>query len=264
LNGEIKGTYTIEKTFIGKEKIPTLVSFHEQEQPLPAVICLHGWSANKEGMLKHCLRIADAGFFAIAIDARMHGERLDPAFWSKSAENFPHIFFSVVTETAKDLVKVVDFLEKRPDVDSNRLGFMGISMGAFISLIATQLEKRVKAVASILGAGDFQLFGEKIGSQKVLPFDQQLINYPDEETKRLIKKYDPLNNLKKFPPTALLLIGGSQDPLIPKEGITQLYGELEPLYALNSENLNLKMYDVGHAYTEEMETEVIHWLTKYL
>jgi len=264
LNGEIKGTYTIEKTFIGKDKIPTLVSFHEQKQPLPAVICLHGWSANKEGMLKHCLRTADAGFFAIAIDAQMHGERLDPAFWSKSAENFSHIFFSVVTETAKDLTQVVDFLEKRPEVDQNRLGLKGISMGAFISLIATQFEKRVKAVASILGAGDFQLFGEKVSSQKVLPSDQQLLNHLDEETERLIRKYDPLKHLRKFPPTALLLMGGSQDPLIPKEGIIQLYEELEPLYASNSENLKLKMYDVGHAYTEEMEAEVIQWLTEHL
>ncbi len=261
---EIKGTYSIEKTVVGKDRIPALVSFHKKKKPVPAVICVHGWTGNKEGMLQHCLRMADAGFLAVAVDARMHGERLDLAFWSKSAENFPRTFFSVVTETAIDLTQVVDFLEKRPDVDPNRLGLMGVSMGGFVSLIAAQLEKRAKAVASVLGAGDFQFFGERIGSQKVLPFDQQLMSHPDEETEKLIMKCDPLSNLKKFPPTALMLMGGSQDPLIPKEGVIQLHGGLEPLYALNPENLKLRMYDVGHEYTREMEAEVIQWFTKHL
>ncbi len=264
MNREIKGTYTFEKTFIGNDKIPALVFFHKSEKPQPAVMCLHGFTGNKESMLQHCLRMADAGFIAVAIDARMHGERLDPSFWNKMSENFPRTFFSVVSETAKDLTQVVDFLEKRPDVDLDQLGLTGISMGAFISLIAVQLEKRVKAVASILGAGDFQFFGEKISSQKVLPFEQQLMNHPDEETNNLVGKYNPLNNLEKFPPTALLLMGGSQDPLIPKEGITHLYGALEQYYALNPEKLKLRLFNVEHAYTEEMEAEVIQWFTEHL
>jgi len=264
LTREIKGTYTFEKTLIGNDKVPALVFFHKSEKPQPAVICLHGFTGNKENMLQHCLRMADAGFLAVAIDARMHGERLDPSFWNKMSENFPRTFFLVVSETAKDLTQVVDFLEERPDVDLSRLGLMGISMGAFISLIAVQLEKRVKTVASILGAGDFQLFVERISSQKVLPFEQQLMNHPNEETKKLVRKYNPLNNLKKFPPTSLLLMGGSQDPLIPREGITQLYGALEQYYALNPEKLKLRLFDVGHVYTEEMEAEVIQWFTEHL
>lgn len=261
---EIKGTYTFEKTLVGKDKIPALVSFQKQEKPIPAVICLHGWTGNKEGMLQHCLRMADAGFFAIAIDARMHGERLDPAFWSKFGENFPRTFFSVVIETARDLTQVVDFLEKRPDADSSRLGLMGISMGGFISLVAAHLEKKLKAVASVLGAADFQLFLSRMASLKVLPFKQQPMHQPDNETKRLFEKYDPLNNLDKFPLTALLLMGGSQDSIIPHEGITRLYEALKPYYAFDPEKIKLKFYPVGHEYTLEMESEVVQWFMKHL
>ncbi len=261
---EIKGTYSIEKAFVGKDRIPTLVFFHKKKKPVPAVMCIHGWSGNKESMLRHCVRVADAGFLAVAVDARMHGERIDVAFYSKTSENFARTFYSVVTETAADLTQVVDFLKERPDVDPNRLGLMGVSMGGFVSLIATQLEKRVKAVASVIGAGDFRFFGEKVCSQKVLPYEQQLMGHPDEETEKLIKKCDPLGNLKKFPPTALLLMGGATDPLIPKEGIVQLYEGLKPLYASDPENLKLSMYDVGHEYTLEMEAEVVQWFTKHL
>jgi dienelactone hydrolase len=264
LKKEIKGTYTFEKTLIGKDKIPAMVSFHKQEKPLPAVICLHGWTGSKEDMLQHCLRMADAGFIAVAIDARMHGERIDPAFWGKFADNFPLTFVSVVVETAQDIVQVVDFLEKRSDVNSSRLGLMGISMGGFTSLVAATLEKRLKAVASVLGAADFPLFVERMASLQVSPLAQQKMRHPNEETKKLFEIYDPINNLKKFPPTTLLLIGGSQDPYVPKEGITRLYEALEPYYAFDPEKIKIKLHNVGHEYTDEMEAELIQWFIKHL
>jgi len=261
---EIKGTYSIEKTFVGKDKIPMLLFFHKKKKPIPAVMCIHGWTGNKESMLRHCVRVADAGFLAVAVDARMHGERMDVAFHSKTSENFARTFFSVVSETAADLSRVVDFLVERSDVDPNRVGLMGISMGGFVSLISTQLEKRVKTVASVLGAGDFWAFGERVSSQKVLPYDQKLAGHLDDETAKLIRNCDPLGNLDKFPPTTLLLMGGSTDPLIPKEGIIQLYEGLKPLYASNPEDLKLSMYDVGHEFTQEMEAEVVKWFKEHL
>jgi len=260
----ISGTYSIEKTFIGKDRIPILLFFHKKKKPTPAVMCIHGWTGNKESMLRHCVRMADAGFLAVAVDARMHGERIDVAFYSKTAENFARTFYSVVTETAADLSRVVDYLVERSDVDLNRLGLMGVSMGGFVSLIATQMEKRVKVVASVLGAGDFGAFGEWVSSQKVLPYDQKLAGHLDEETEKLIKHYDPLSNLRKFPLTTLLLMGGATDPLIPKEGIMQLYEGLKPLYASSPGSLKLSMYDVGHEYTQEMEAEVVQWFTEHL
>jgi len=261
---EIKGTYSIEKTFVGKDRIPTLLFFHKKKNPTPVVMCIHGWTGNKESMLRHCVRVADAGFLAVAVDARMHGERIDVAFCNKTSENFARTFYSVVSETAADLSQAVDYLVERPDVDPNRVGLMGVSMGGFVSLIATQLEKRVKVVASVLGAGDFEVFGERVSSQKVLPYDQKLAGHLDEETEKLIRNCDPLGNLEKFPPTTLLLMGGSTDPLIPKEGIVQLHEGLKPLYASSPGNLKLSMYDVGHEYTQEMEAEVVQWFTEHL
>lgn len=256
---EIKGTYTIDRRLVGKDRIPTLSFYHEHEEPMRAVVCLHGWTGSKEGMLAHCLRMADAGFYSISVDARMHGERIDPQFWGKFAENFPHTFFTIVTDTAKDICQVVDSLETRPTVDSNRIGLMGVSMGGFVTLVATTLEKRIRASASVIGAANFPLFVERMVSLKVLPFKEKPMIKPDEETRKLYKTYDPLNNPEKFPPTALFLIGGSLDPFIPREGITELYEALKPHYGAHQHQLKMKLYEVAHAYTSEMETEVIRW-----
>jgi len=260
----IKGTYTIEKHFVGENKIPTLWFYHKTKKKKRIIISLHGWTGNKEGMLINCLKMADAGFCSISVDARMHGDRLDPEFWGKFAENFPRTFFTIVVETAKDISQIVDFLETREDVDSTRIGIMGVSMGGFITLVATFLEKRIKAAASVIGAANFPLFVERMVSLKVLPFKEKPMCQPDEETKKLYQSYDPLNNLEKFPPTALFLTGGLSDPFIPKEGIKSLYEALKPYYNTYRNRLKLNFFNVVHEYTQEMETEVIKWFKKHL
>jgi cephalosporin-C deacetylase-like acetyl esterase len=260
----IKGTYTIEKHFVGKDKIPTLWFYHEARETKPVVIAIHGWTGNKEVMLINCLRMADAGFCTISVDARMHGDRLDPEFWGKIAENFPKTFFTIVVETAKDISQILDFLEMRDDVDPARIGVMGVSMGGFITLVAAFLEKRIKAAVSVIGAANFPLFIERIVSLKVLPFKEKPMLQPDEETKKLYQNYDPLNNLEKFPPAALLLIGGLMDEFILKEGIETLYEALKPYYNAYKDRLKLKFFDVGHIYTPEMEAEVIKWFREHL
>lgn len=260
----IKGTYAIEKHFIGKDKIPTLWFYHEMKGAKSVVIALHGWTGNKEGMLTNYLRMADAGFCTISVDARMHGDRLDPEFWGKFAENFPKTFFTIVVETVKDISQIVDYLETRDDINPAKIGIMGVSMGGFITLVAAFLERRLKVAVSVIGAANFPLFVDRMVSLKVLPFNEKSMCQPDGEMEKLYWNYDPHNNLEKFPLTALLLIGGLLDQFIPKEGVEGLYEALKPYYGAYEDRLKLKFFNVGHTYTPEMEVEVIKWFREHL
>ncbi len=51
----------------------------------------------------------------------------------------------------KDLRRVVDFIESRPDLDRERIGYYGLSLGAFHGIIGTAIEPRIKA--SVLAGG---------------------------------------------------------------------------------------------------------------
>ncbi|MEM1581928.1 MAG: prolyl oligopeptidase family serine peptidase [Candidatus Bathyarchaeia archaeon] len=264
---QIRGTYNIEKYLVGDERIPLLIFYREQERAIPVIICLHGWNGHKEDMLMTCLKLADTGFCAAAIDARMHGERFQLDFWVKFFENFPKTFLTTVVETAKDVSRIIDFLESKPFIDSKRVGLMGGSMGGFTTSVAVMMEKRIKAAASIIGAANFPQLIKNLSSVEIPIFNslkkEPMLN-PDEETRRFCEKYDPLNNLSKFPPTALLLIGGTADTLVPKECIIPFYEALKPYYCGNPQDLKLVMYDVGHAFTSEMETEVTRWFKEKL
>lgn len=58
----------------------------------------------------------------------------------------------VAIATGKDFGRVLEFIESRPDLDRERIGFYGDSRGTFFGVILTALEPRVKA-SVLLGGG---------------------------------------------------------------------------------------------------------------
>ena len=52
---------------------------------------------------------------------------------------------------AKDFFRAVDYLETRPDIDKARLGYYGMSHGAFVGPIPVALEPRIKTAVFAAG-----------------------------------------------------------------------------------------------------------------
>ena len=63
----------------------------------------------------------------------------------------PNTGREIAIQRGKDLQRVVDFIESRPDLDRQRIGYYGLSLGAFHGLIGTAIEPRIKA--SVLAGG---------------------------------------------------------------------------------------------------------------
>jgi len=79
--------------------------------------------------------------------------------------------------------KVIDYLESRKDVDTNRIGLMGISMGGGFAMRAAAHEKRIKAV--ILDPGYYNIY--KIVSDKL---NSTLLNLYEEDPEEFNKKIE--------------------------------------------------------------------------
>jgi dienelactone hydrolase len=69
---------------------------------------------------------------------------------------------------SKDLSRAIDFLQTRPDIDSSRIGYSGISGGADAGFIFVALEPRLKA-AALLGGG-------RVNGEAQLP-EANLVNF---------------------------------------------------------------------------------------
>lgn len=91
------------------------------------------------------------GFAVMVCDAVAHGERTYengfsslPWPWS-----YPYTFKHIVTQTAIEYRRAMDYLTTRPDIDSTRIGMIGISMGGVITFALSSVDPRIKS--SIVG-----------------------------------------------------------------------------------------------------------------
>lgn len=256
-------TCTVERVYIGQERIPVLL-FYGKGSSMPVVFCQHGLLGDKRHMLSTCLRLADSGFLAVAMDARDHGERMKPRFWQRLQGNMPSFFFPILLGTAKDVGAVIDYLEGRIEADIGRVGMMGVSMGGFITVIAVSLEKRIKVAASVLAGANYRILMRQQSRLEGLSESFGLANEPlvdlDGYAEDFVEKYDPVNHLDRFRPMPLLFLNREKDHLVPLKCATSLYDALKPSYKDMPDKLRIKVYPgVAHEFSPEMETEVVEW-----
>src|SRR5439155_14242453 len=116
---------------------------------LPVVIALHGTGGNKESELPLMRELAGKGFIAVAIDGRYHGERTragkgsaeyQDAILRAFREQREHPFFY---DTVWDVMRLIDYLETRDDVDARRIGLFGVSKGGIETYLAAAADPRI-------------------------------------------------------------------------------------------------------------------------
>jgi cephalosporin-C deacetylase-like acetyl esterase len=68
----------------------------------------------------------------------------------------------LVMQWAKDLGRSIDYLETRQDIDSNRLAYYGLSLGAVWGPVLTAVEPRLKASVLVAGGLPFEKLPSEI------------------------------------------------------------------------------------------------------
>jgi dienelactone hydrolase len=90
--------------------------------------------------------LIERGFAVLTLDAPFHGERSYENDFAGIQDLFRNIAWSrdlVVNETI-EYMRAIDYICSRTDVDSNRIGVMGHSLGGLISFNLAALDKRIK------------------------------------------------------------------------------------------------------------------------
>lgn len=113
----------------------TLAAWYLPTQNDAAVVLSHGAGSTRGAVAAHARALADAGYGVLLLDARGHGGSsgapMELGWWGEA-----------------DLECAVDALLGLPDVDPDRIGLVGMSMGAEASLGAAGADARVAAVVA--------------------------------------------------------------------------------------------------------------------
>lgn len=211
--------------------------------PRPVVIAMHGTGGNKETQVEYLERLAQAGFLAVAIDGRYHGARSQAGTGSveyidailrafRDGKEKPFFF-----DTAWDIMRLVDYLETRKDVDAKRIGLFGISKGGIEAYLAAAADPRVAvvvpciAVESFSWAVDHDSWQSRIGTVQAA-FDtaakESGIKNPGAAFVRTFYsrvapgidgKFDGPKMVPLIAPRPLLSINGEIDPRTPLPGV---------------------------------------------
>lgn len=100
-----------------------------------AILLLHGYSACKDDMLSHAAFLHAAGFSLLLLDLRACGESEGTVVTLGGRER-------------DDVEAAVSYLQTRPDVDPDRLGIFGLSLGGALAILAASDSPAVRAVVA--------------------------------------------------------------------------------------------------------------------
>lgn len=209
----------------------------------PVVICLHGTGGKKEDELAFMAELARAGFIAVAIDGRYHGARAASA--QRSADYIDailrtfrggkeHPFFY---DTVWDVMRLVDWLETRADVDAKRIGLFGVSKGGIETYLAAAADPRIAAAVPCIGVESFRWAAEnnawqsRIGTVQAAfdaaakdrgiekPGGDFVHTFYSRVAPGLDREFDGPAMVPLIAPRPLLAINGEIDPRTPKGGL---------------------------------------------
>jgi pimeloyl-ACP methyl ester carboxylesterase len=102
----------------------------------PALVVMHGWGGNAEMMLPLARPLHAAGYSLLLLDARCHGQSDGDSFAS-------------LPRFAEDIEAGLAWLAVQPELDPQRLGIVGHSVGAGAALLAASRRDDVRAVVSL-------------------------------------------------------------------------------------------------------------------
>jgi len=124
--------FAYEDVAFGTSDGLTLRGWYIPSQNRAAVIVTHGVAGNRVGHLDQAAALAGRGFGVLLLDLRAHG----------------HSDGSTITFGGEDIRAAAAYLQTRSDVDPERIGAMGLSLGGSAVLQAAARSDAIRAVVA--------------------------------------------------------------------------------------------------------------------
>ena len=190
-------------------------------QPVPCLVILHGLGGSKEMMAGLARFAAGAGYASLVIDEYGQGERVRDQTGTQAEQ-----LARAVRQTVVDVRRGLDYLATRQDINSQKTGLVGVSLGAIIGTVTAGVEPRLKATALISGGGDWGLILKTLSARHATVGGRSTAGFQQADWAKLsafLAPEDPLTFAPHIAPRALLLLHGRKDDTIVPQAAQELY-----------------------------------------
>jgi acetyl esterase/lipase len=235
--------------------------------PAPAILCLHQTTnIGKEepaGLgtrenLQYAKHLAERGFVTLAPDYPSFGEY---------KYDFPASdgYVSGSMKAIYDNTRAIDLLVSLKEVDQNRIGCIGHSLGGHNSIFTAVFEPRIKAVVSNCGFTRFhKYYGGKLKgwtSARYMPLiDTQYGNDPDRVP------FDFPELIAALAPRAFLASSPTHDDNFEVSGVRDSIASAKPIFKLlgAEDKLQANYPDCAHDFPPEVREVAYKFLAEQL
>jgi cephalosporin-C deacetylase len=200
------------------------------EHALPCVVTAPGYGGSQQGAtLDDCQR----GYAVLQVYPRSQGESAD--LWKIDGPDKltwkvdqPEGYY--YQGAYLDVMRGIDYLLSRADIDASRVGAMGTSQGGGIVLAVAALDSRIKAVvAHVPFLCDMRRAAYLPGALVKTLLERHGALNP--QTLKTLDYFDPANLVEKLQAPVLLSAGG-KDEVCPSETITSVFNRLPGIRSL--------------------------------
>jgi len=231
------------------------------------------------------------GFIAVAIDGRYHGERARPG--ARSTEYVAAILQAYRTpgahpflyDTVWDVMRLIDYLATRQDVDAARIGVMGISKGGMETYLAAAADPRIAVAVPVIGVQSFRWaldhdsWQSRVGTFQaavdaaaadagVKPVDAAFVRrFYDRLVPGISAEFDAPAMLPLIAPRPLLAINGDSDARTPLAGVRESAAAAERAYRAARAQDRFVLHiqpKTGHAFGEPAQQAALDWFVRWL
>ena len=268
--------YTLHRLVMdlnGIEPVPALLMIPKQlQRPAPGLLFIH-WHAGmydlgKEQLLRgtnvqpaYAPVLAEMGVVTLAIDSWCFGERQHDTNGRRGEEDA----FKLMLWRGQvlwgmmmfDEFRALSYLAGRPEVDPQRLGVTGMSMGSTKAWWLGALDPRVKLTIDLCCLTDFEslIAAHGLSGHGIYYF-----------VPSLLKEFDTAGINELIVPRPHLSVNGRKDDLTPPAGVEKIREKLLSLYRQygREEDCRIELFDCAHEETTAMRSMILDWMRRYL
>jgi hypothetical protein len=268
--------YTLERLVLdlnGAEPVPALLLIPRKRQtPAPGLLYIHWHGGMYDLGKEQLLRGVDAqpayapvcvekGLVTLAIDSWCFGERKREGNGRQGEENaFKKMLWNgqvLYGMMMFDEFRAMDYLASRPEVDTQRIGALGMSMGSTKAWWLAALDPRVKLCMDVCCLTDFDELIKAQGLQ-----GHGIYYYVPS----LLKHFQTAEINELIVPRPHLSVNGRRDDLTPAAGVEKVRDYLLPLYGRYGKeaDCHVELFDCEHVELPEMRALILQWMDRYL
>ena len=212
----------------------------------PGIVLMHGLPGNAQQMAGYAHALAQFGAVIIAIDAP-HARRSGSAVLFSNQDRVEQI------QMIKDLQRAVDVLRAEPNVDDDRIAYVGVSYGGAMGVLFSGIERRIKT--AVLVVADGGLVSHYTGPED-LDYMSNMACATRLDWFRAMAPIEPIRFIGHAT-MPLLVQSGRFDVLVPM-------GDAQVLHAVLPDPKNILWYDAGHALNQQAVFDRHNWLAQHV